>query len=85
MSYIRTLHELECPECEKINFVDAGDIRDMTGFDPEACQCWNCKYCFNFEGEPAEEDEADIGFPANMLAHAEMLPKVKDEPEEEIS
>ena len=59
--YVSTWHELVCPNCEAHNFVDAGDLNDMTGFDPEGCKCWNCSHCFDFEGEPADPDMCDEG------------------------
>lgn len=32
----------ECPKCEKVNYVDLGDLEDMTAPDVEIVECWNC-------------------------------------------
>lgn len=57
MAYIATWYEFRCPECNQKNFVCAGDTNDATGFDPEAVKCVKCGHCFDFEGEPVDEDE----------------------------
>lgn len=55
--YWSTWYELLCPNCSEHNFINAGDESDLTGFDSEACKCYNCKVCFNFEGEIIDENE----------------------------
>lgn len=56
--YVQTWHELVCPKCKSSNFVNAGDMNDATGFDPEDCCCWKCKHCFDFEGNAVEDEDA---------------------------
>ena len=48
--------ELDCPNCDAVNWVDNGDPQDMTGFDSEGYQCWKCKKHFTLEGEETDED-----------------------------
>ena len=31
-----------CSHCTKVNLIYLGDLSDLTGFDVEAFQCWNC-------------------------------------------
>ena len=49
--YIRTWAELRCPNCENSNFVNQGDLEDITVDDPEGCCCWKCATCFSFDGD----------------------------------
>ena len=39
------------PECQKINWICEGDVRDYSGNDTEAAICWNCgiKFWINDE------------------------------------
>ena len=55
--YRATWYELGCPQCNSINFVNDGDTQDLTLPDIEGCKCWNCSHCFDFEGNPVDEDE----------------------------
>lgn len=58
MSYWSTIQKLRCPKCKEFNFLDVGDVNDLTGFDPDGCICWNCKYSFDFEGDHVDPEEA---------------------------
>lgn len=76
MSYRSTWCELLCPKCNKDNFINAGDTQDLTGCDPEGCKCWNCGHCFDFEGEPIDEDECDLG--KNLIDVKKLSDKLYD-------
>jgi hypothetical protein len=56
LMYRSTWYELICPQCNLRNFVNDGDTQDMTLPDIDACKCWNCSHCFDFEGNPVDED-----------------------------
>lgn len=54
MSYINTYHRFQCNKCSSYNWVDCGNINDMTVEDVLGFECWNC-------GEPAViNDDDDI-------------------------
>jgi len=66
---MNTWHEIKCPSCESKNFLNVGDLEDVTTVDPEGFKCWNCGDNFEFVGESGElklTDEeyypADPGF-----------------------
>lgn len=59
--YFRTWHEFIC-KCGTTNWVDAGDITNITGYDPEGCTCYNCGHNMSFNNEELDDDiEFDIG------------------------
>jgi len=31
-----------CPHCKEVNYVDLGDLNDVTAPDVEVVICWNC-------------------------------------------
>ncbi len=81
MSYLGTWQQVGCPKCGKSNFLDAGDMNDPTGYDPDTCKCWNCGYCFDMEGDPAEDEECcDDGraMVRNMMTYQEFQKWVQD-------
>ncbi len=60
--YIQTWYELECPNCESRNFLCLGDTTDLTGFDPDSCECWKCGWGFDMEGNETDVDCCDKGY-----------------------
>lgn len=46
-------YEFKCPNCQANCFVDYGDPVDLTGFDPDGFECWNCHN--NYKIEPDGE------------------------------
>lgn len=46
-------YKIKCVECQSTNWVDNGDLDDMTIGDVEAFQCWNCGVV-NYLGEDIE-------------------------------
>ena len=32
-----------CPSCKSANFINNGDVSDLTGMDVEGFICWKCK------------------------------------------
>ena len=46
-----------CPDCNKLNFVNTGDLNDTTARDVIGIECWKCGKEWKFEGiEGIEED-----------------------------
>ena len=39
-----------CEACHATNYVDLGDMEDVTGVDYEGFQCWSCNKQNLFEG-----------------------------------
>lgn len=42
-----------CPSCSSMNWVNNGDVQDLSGCDIEAITCWSCGESF-WLIEPAE-------------------------------
>lgn len=42
-----------CPHCNAQNWINHGDVSDITGLDIEACKCWECEKKFLL-GDPDE-------------------------------
>lgn len=36
--------DMNCPQCGKLNFFDAGDPNDCSGMDIDAGECFKCKH-----------------------------------------
>lgn len=43
--------EIECPQCQKTNWVDNGDINDLSYPDIDAFECFNCHTIIDLETE----------------------------------
>lgn len=65
--YRSTWYELNCPQCNSTNFVNDGDTQDSTLPDIEAFKCWNCNHCFDFEGNPVDEDDLHVVIAQNWM------------------
>tara|TARA_Y100000310_G_scaffold345494_1_gene465632 strand:- start:5246 stop:5470 length:225 start_codon:yes stop_codon:yes gene_type:complete len=39
-----------CPDCDKDNWVNLGDMSDLTAPDVDGCICWNCGFEIYFAG-----------------------------------
>jgi hypothetical protein len=72
-------YEFQCPNCEVNCFVDHGDPTDITGFDPEGFQCWNCEkqYAINSEGDLEESNEDFLEADMNPALSSSDLEKLK--------
>jgi len=53
-SYIK----VKCPYCERMNYVDLGNVQDLSGVDPEAMECWSC----DKKSWLAENTKEDYGY-----------------------
>lgn len=42
-----------CPHCDEVNYVNNGNVEDLTVSDVEAIKCWKCKHTWLLDG--AEE------------------------------
>jgi hypothetical protein len=58
--YTETWINASCPGCDKANWLNNGDVSDMTVTDVNGFKCWNCGKCFTFDDEeymdPGETD-----------------------------
>ena len=43
--------KIKCPKCNEYNWVNNGDIDDLTVSDIEAVKCWSCKHKFFLDEE----------------------------------
>lgn len=55
---METWFKIECPHCGSRNWINRGDMSDMTAPDVEACKCWQCEKKFLL---PGIEDEICAG------------------------
>jgi len=49
--YSETWHKIHCPECDTINWVNDGDLSDMSAIDVEGCECRQCGYIWVFNAD----------------------------------
>lgn len=62
--YVNMWYEVRCPKCGTDNMVYYGDPNDVTGYDPDAVECYKCGTVTEL-GEPEyfdddeDEDEYD--------------------------
>lgn len=65
MPQMEMWYKVNCPDCDKPNWVYYGDPSDMTFFEPENIQCHSCKTCFNMGedslNEEIDPDECELG------------------------
>ena len=61
MVRVDTIAKLVCPKCDEYNYLDLGDLEDMTVPDVAGCKCWNCQHAFDFEGDEIDPDDCDLG------------------------
>lgn len=60
--YLNTYHRFQCNKCAAYNWINIGDISDMTEFDPNGYECWNCREpeCCDPNGSIEDFSEADF-------------------------
>lgn len=71
--------DITCSDCKTNNYVNNGDIDDMTVCDVDVVLCWECGYVFAVDeqqGLPSRKDGrwADQGYPTADAAMKEELP-----------
>jgi hypothetical protein len=67
---METWYKLPCTNCQKTNWVNAGNEQDVTTPDPEAIKCWNCNEKFIIEYDDyldGDENPEDLD---DFLDHA---------------
>lgn len=47
-----------CPKCDTVNFVNNGDMEDISGIDIDGIECYSCGHEWLF---PGQEDVVGIG------------------------
>lgn len=58
---IETYNKLECPYCQKFNWVSMGDLSDDTLPEIEACQCYACNKKFWLDAFQKEKFDINFG------------------------
>ncbi len=48
-----------CEKCKSRNFINNGDLSDITGFDVQGIRCWNCGHCWRLDHLYEEFAEAE--------------------------
>lgn len=41
--FIDIWYKIRCPNCKASNWLNNGDISDLTSLDVEGLECWSCK------------------------------------------
>ena len=46
--YMETINKIWCPDCDKVFYVNNGNVEDLTGHDIEGVICPHCKVTIPF-------------------------------------
>jgi len=59
------IYDINCPKCNNKNWVNNGDINDLSRPDVESVKCWSCKHVFFIDENVAEficSDDPEDGY-----------------------
>ena len=46
---IETIYKDYCPKCEAVNFINMGDMEDLTAYEPDGFECHACGHRWLFD------------------------------------
>lgn len=59
---IETIYKDYCPDCEAVNYLNMGDMSDLTAYEPDGIECHKCGHQWLFDEDNPLKDYGEPDF-----------------------